>query len=156
MPSTSAPIWSRDQRGSSSTTGDSASVSCRTIPRRSPRGGDVQPQILLQLLARMLRVGEDPAAAITAPRLVLDSQTAGPFRLWWGNDLAVRVEAHAPPSWTDGLASRGHHVQVLSACDPVAVGCAQVISVTRDGNGDIGHFVGASDPRSPDGAAAAR
>jgi gamma-glutamyltranspeptidase / glutathione hydrolase len=119
-------------------------------------GGDVQPQILLQLMARMLRGGEDPATAIAAPRFGLDSQTAGPFRLWWGNDLAVRIEAHAPPSWADGLARRGHSVQAISAFDPVAVGCAQIISVARDEGGGFQHFTGASDPRSPEGATSAR
>ena len=45
-------------------------------------GGDAQPQILLQLLARMLQGGQDPATAVSAPRLALDAPGAGPFRLW--------------------------------------------------------------------------
>ncbi len=119
-------------------------------------GGDVQPQILLQLMARMLVAGEDPATAIAAPRLALDSHTAGPFRLWWGDDLAVRIEAHAPSGWAEDLASRGHQVQTIAAFDPVSVGCAQIITVVRDDHGAVRHFVGASDPRSPEGAAAGR
>ena len=118
-------------------------------------GGDAQPQVLLQLMARMLGSGEDPATAIAAPRLALDSPTAGPFRLWWGDDLGVRIEAHAPPGWAGGLESRGHHVRAISAFDPVVVGCAQIISVARGGGGGQ-RFIGASDPRSPDGGTSAR
>ena len=93
-------------------------------------GGDTQPQVLMQLLARMMVGGQDPATAVAAARLALDAPSAGPFRLWWGDDLTVRIEAHAPPQWKDGLTGLGHRVQTISAFDPVAVGCAQIISVT--------------------------
>ena len=118
-------------------------------------GGDAQPQIIGQLLARLLRSTQDPATAITAARLVLDAPAPGPFRLWWGDDLGVLVEADAPPGWRAGLETRGHHVRPISAFDPVAVGCAQIIAVERDKSG--GHrLVGASDPRNPDGGAVGR
>ena len=118
-------------------------------------GGDAQPQIIGQLLARLLRSTQDPATAITAARLVLDAPAPGPFRLWWGDDLGVLVESDAPPGWRAGLETRGHHVRPISAFDPVAVGCAQIIAVERDKSG--GHrLVGASDPRSPDGGAVGR
>ena len=67
-------------------------------------GGDQQPQIISQLLARLLRAGQDPATAVAAARLVLDAPSAGPFRLWWGDDLSVLVEADAPAGWAEGLA----------------------------------------------------
>jgi len=117
-------------------------------------GGDAQPQILVQLLARMLRAGQDPARAISAPRMSLDAPGAGPFRLWWGEDLTVLAEADAPAGWVDGLRERGHRVQAIRAFDPTAVGCAQVIAVTSVSG--TSHFVGASDPRSPEGAALGR
>jgi len=118
-------------------------------------GGDAQPQIISQLLARVLHSRQDPATAITAARLVLDAPAPGPFRLWWGDDLGVLVESDAPPGWRAGLEMRGHHVRPISAFDPVAVGCAQIIAVERDKSG--GHrLVGASDPRSPDGGAVGR
>ena len=91
-------------------------------------GGDAQPQIIVQLLARLLQAGQDPATAITAPRLTLDAPSAGPFRLWWGEDLTVLVEADAPPAWPAGLSGHGHRVRTISAFDPVAVGCAQIIA----------------------------
>jgi gamma-glutamyltranspeptidase/glutathione hydrolase len=124
-------------------------------------GGDAQPQIIVQLLARLLRSGHDPARAITAPRFTLDAPSAGPFRLWWGEDLTVVVEADAPPAWASGLASHGHRVQTISAFDPVAVGCAQIIATeAAPGGPDTGPqsrlLVGASDPRSPAGAALGR
>jgi gamma-glutamyltranspeptidase/glutathione hydrolase len=118
-------------------------------------GGDAQPQIISQLLARLLRSGQDPATAVGAPRLALDAPGAGPFRLWWGDDLVVLVEADAPAGWRDGLVARGHAVRAISAFDPVAVGCAQIIAVERDPAGDP-MLVAASDPRSPDGAALGR
>jgi gamma-glutamyltranspeptidase/glutathione hydrolase len=118
-------------------------------------GGDAQPQIISQLLARLLRSGQDPATAISAPRLALDAPSAGPFRLWWGDDLTVLVEADAPAAWPEDLVARGQRVRAISAFDPVAVGCAQIIAVERSGAGGR-VLVAASDPRSPDGAAVGR
>src|SRR3984957_1311641 len=118
-------------------------------------GGDAQPQIIVQLLARLLLAGHDPATAISAPPLTLDAPSAGPFRLWWGEDLTVLVEANAPAAWPAGLAQRGHRVRTIGAFDPVAVGCAQIILTERDGT-DSRLLVGASDPRSPAGAALGR
>jgi gamma-glutamyltranspeptidase/glutathione hydrolase len=118
-------------------------------------GGDAQPQVLLQLLARMLRGGQDPATAVAGARLVLDAPAAGPFRLWWGEKLTVRVESHAPSEWNDGLISRGHHVQSISAFDPVMVGCSQIISVARE-DAETRCYEGAADPRSPEGGTASR
>jgi gamma-glutamyltranspeptidase / glutathione hydrolase len=117
-------------------------------------GGDAQPQILVQLLARMLRAGQDPARAVSAPRMSLDAPAAGPFRLWWGDDLTVLAEADAPAGWMEGLRERGHRVQAIRAFDPTAVGCAQIIAVTSVAGRS--HVLGASDPRSPEGAALGR
>jgi gamma-glutamyltranspeptidase/glutathione hydrolase len=118
-------------------------------------GGDAQPQIISQLLARLLRAGQDPATAISAARLALDAPAAGPFRLWWGDDLTVLMEAHAPAGWRPGLEALGHRVQAISAFDPVAVGCAQIIVTEREPDG-ARRMVAASDPRSPEGAAVGR
>ena len=118
-------------------------------------GGDAQPQIISQLLARLLRSGEDPGLAISAPRLTLDAHSAGPFRLWWGDDLTVLIEADAPSAWFEGLAARGHRTKAISAFDPVAVGCAQIIAVEQKTGGER-CLVAASDPRSPEGAAVGR
>jgi gamma-glutamyltranspeptidase/glutathione hydrolase len=119
-------------------------------------GGDGQPQILMQLLARMLHGGQHPATAVAAARLTLDAPAAGPFRLWWGDDLQVMVEADAPEGWHEGLRERGHHVRSIRAFDPTTVGCAQIISVVPKANGAARHYVGAADPRSPEGGTVGR
>jgi gamma-glutamyltranspeptidase / glutathione hydrolase len=118
-------------------------------------GGDAQPQIIVQLLARLLHAGQDPARAVSAPRLTHDAPSAGPFRLWWGDDLTVLVEADSPLGWQDALAEHGHRVRAIRAFDPVAVGCAQIIAVEGGAVGSR-RLVGASDPRSPEGAAIGR
>jgi gamma-glutamyltranspeptidase/glutathione hydrolase len=116
-------------------------------------GGDAQPQILAQLLARMLHVGQDPATAISAARFALTAPASREFHLWEG-DLRVSLEAHAPPSWETGLSDLGHEVRLLREFDPTSVGCAQIITVAGEGDGR--HYVGATDPRSPEGHAATR
>ena len=112
-------------------------------------GGDSQPQILLQLLARMLAAGQSPAAAIAAGRWALSAGESGlRFDTWErAGDVNVIVEGHAPATWDDGLAARGHRVIRLA---PYAhdFGHAHVIAVRGD------HLAGASDPRALDGAAA--
>lgn len=114
-------------------------------------GGDAQPHILVQLLARLLQAGQSPEDAIAAPRLALDSPSAPPFRLWWGDDLCVRVEGNAPTAWGTALAERGHRVVPIGALDPSSVGCAQVIALGPDGVAR-----GGADPRSPEGDAVGR
>ncbi len=118
-------------------------------------GGDAQPQILQQVLARMLHAGEDPATAVASARVSLVAPGAGPFRLWWGDDLQICVEGHAPPAWSEGLRARGHRVIPVTAFEPNAVGGCQVIAVVADADGSR-HFVGAADPRSPCAGTASR
>jgi hypothetical protein len=55
-----------------------------------------------------------------------------------------------------GLVGRGHRVRSISAFDPTAVGCAQVVGTPRAAGDEAWHAVGAADPRSPDGLAAVR
>jgi gamma-glutamyltranspeptidase/glutathione hydrolase len=119
-------------------------------------GGDAQPQILLQVLARMLHSGQDPATAVAGPRVSLVAPNAGPFRLWWGDDLKICVEAHAPAAWATTLGERGHKVIPIPAYEPNAVGGSQAIAVVRHPENDSHHFVGAADPRSPCAGTASR
>ena len=110
-------------------------------------GGDTQPQILLQLLTRMLANGADAGDAIGAPRWALtDAGSGGGFSTWESRGrVRVALEETAPPGWATGLTERGHDVNVT----PGNYGHAHVIAV-RDG-----HLEGASDPRALSGAAAA-
>ena len=108
-------------------------------------GGDSQPQILLQILARLLQGRVEPGEAIASPRWVLGAKQGGGGFDTWSERGSVRVELErgAPPEWRAGLESRGH-----VTADARNVGHAHVI-VNR---GD--HVAGASDWRSFAGAAA--
>jgi gamma-glutamyltranspeptidase/glutathione hydrolase len=112
-------------------------------------GGDSQPQVLLQLLARLLATRQSPGAAIAAGRWALAAQAPGHGFDTWNQEGRVRVqiEGHAPRTWDEGLATRGHNVW---RTDPFshAFGHAHVIAV------EDGHLAGASDPRARAGAAA--
>jgi gamma-glutamyltranspeptidase/glutathione hydrolase len=111
-------------------------------------GGDSQPQILLQLLARTLLHREEPSTAIAAGRWILrGGEGAGGFDTWTAGDhLQVAIEGHAPSAWSDGLLRRGHKVDRRAPFDHLA-GHAHLITVEGD------HLAGASDPRSGAGAA---
>jgi gamma-glutamyltranspeptidase / glutathione hydrolase len=110
-------------------------------------GGDGQPQVLLQLLARLLRHGDPPGRAVAAPRWVLGG--AGSFRTWDGDGPGfLALEAHAEDGWEEGLARRGHDVR--RSTNPVdhGFGHAQVIEAV-----DADVLCGVADPRALDGAA---
>ena len=112
-------------------------------------GGDSQPQILLQLLARTLGLGQSPGAAIRAPRWVLgpDDSDAG-FATWRpGQGRRVLVE-DAATGWHESLAARGH-TTTLRDDAPHTYGHAHLIEVTAQGT-----QAGAADPRSAIGVAA--
>jgi gamma-glutamyltranspeptidase/glutathione hydrolase len=105
-------------------------------------GGDTQPQILLQLLTRMLRHGQSPGSAISAPRWALRQPASSGFDTWSHPDATVvNVEDDAVDDWGDGLRDRGHAVEVVEGITGT-FGHAQVIEVTDAG------LAGAADPRA--------
>ena len=111
-------------------------------------GGDTQPQILLQLLTRLLHHRESPGRAIASARWRLSGGTTG-FHTWSDRGrVTVGVERHAPPGWSEGLRSRGHDVTID---DPFGhgYGHAHVIAVEDE------VLAGASDPRARTGSTAA-
>ncbi len=114
-------------------------------------GGDAQPQILLQLAARLLGGGESPAAAIEAARWVLEParpESTG-FDTWLAaGGHTVAIEGHAPAGWIDGLRSRGHRVRETPAFSG-QFGHAHAITIDADGLRR-----GAADPRTIVGSAA--
>jgi gamma-glutamyltranspeptidase/glutathione hydrolase len=112
-------------------------------------GGDSQPQIVLQVLARLLTAGATPGDAIEAPRLVLRTRGGTGFDTWRTTDQVVRIESHAPAAWAAGLAERGHDVEVVPV-DPAGFGHAHLIERMPDGT-----WAGADDPRAMTGAAIA-
>jgi gamma-glutamyltranspeptidase/glutathione hydrolase len=107
------------------------------------RGGDSQPQILLQLLVRLLAGGEDPAAALAKGRWELRGVNDETSFNTWGFHGSVRVglEGRVPPDWEAGLISRGHIVEIEQPFSH-SFGHAQVIAV------EPAALAGAADPRA--------
>jgi gamma-glutamyltranspeptidase len=60
----------------------------------------------------------------------------------------VRLEAGAPSAWAEGLAARGHAVEVAADGDVGGFGHAHLLAATEAG------WAGAADPRALIGAAA--
>jgi gamma-glutamyltranspeptidase/glutathione hydrolase len=111
-------------------------------------GGDAQPQILLQLAARLFQYGQSPAAAVHAPRWALQGPDTG-FDTWTSGEApTVTIEGHAPDEWMSGLAERGHKVAAKPAFDS-GFGHAHAILIDHDG-----FRAGAADPRTMVGTAA--
>ena len=125
-----------------------------TTPERALRatvgsmGGDAQPQIVLQLLARLLAAGQAPATAVHAPRFVLANHGGGRGFDTWDDDghLGVDLEADAPASWFSGLEARGHDMRMVSSANH-AMGHAHIIDVLADG------LAAATDRRAGQGTA---
>lgn len=112
------------------------------------RGADAQPQVVLQLLARLVVGASSPGAAVSAPRWVVASREGTAFDTWRrGQPAVVKLEASAPPQWEPGLVARGHEVVVADPRD-TSFGFAHVIVA------DHGVLVAAADPRASVGAAA--
>ena len=106
-------------------------------------GADAQPQVVLQMLVRLLVDGADPGHVVGGGRWVLAGGSG--FGTWDDVDsVEVVVEEHAPASWERGLADRGHRVRVGGA----NFGHAHCIEVVDGG------LRGAADPRSVVGEAA--
>lgn len=113
-------------------------------------GGDAQPQVLLQLLVRMLALRQQPGQAVAAPRWVLSREPTTAFDTWSAEGPPlVRVEHGAPSAWAAGLRDRGYEVVESPEGDQI-FGHAQAIRLTADGM-----LAGAADPRSGDGAVVA-
>ena len=109
-------------------------------------GGDGQPQVMLQLLARLLQQGQDVGQVIAGPRWTLENAKHTGFNTWdTPNDLTVTLEDDAPPGWASGLTERGHRLEVRRNWN---WGHAHVIKVT-----DEGTLSGAADPRCLTGSA---
>jgi gamma-glutamyltranspeptidase/glutathione hydrolase len=112
-------------------------------------GGDAQPQILLQVAARLFRHGQSANRAIRAGRWALRGPVTG-FDTWTAPEgRVVQVEGHAPGSWLADLAARGHAVEQV---EPYSsdFGHAHAIVVEESGV-----LAGAADPRTVTGSCAA-
>ena len=114
-------------------------------------GGDAQPQVLLQVLARSLCAGEDPATAIGSGRWRWGAAEGTGFDTWADpGNLQLYVEGHAAWAGPDGLADltgRGHRVGTDGPHDN-SYGHAHLIEVLDS------VLAGASDPRALTGGVA--
>lgn len=107
-------------------------------------GGDAQPQIVLQMLSRLLVSDDVPGDVLARPRWVLEATDSDGFNTWDdANDVVVVVEPDAA-EWTEGLTALGHTVQAR----PVNAGHAHLIDIDADGT----HH-GAAEPRIDTAAA---
>ncbi len=114
------------------------------------RGGDSQPQIVLQLAARLLAHGQEPAEVLSAGRWILRGESdSTSFRTWESRgSVRVGLEGNAAPAWGAGLERLGHVVEQEPAFAH-QFGHAQLIVAGEDGV-----LSAAADPRSDSGAAA--
>ena len=117
-------------------------------------GGDAQPQIVLQLLARLLVAGQRAGDVVGSPRFVLANHGGQHgFDTWSApGGPGIDVETDAPPRWIPGLESRGHSVRTVPARDH-GMGHAHLIDVDAGDAARDGLLGGLSDPREPNGAA---
>jgi gamma-glutamyltranspeptidase / glutathione hydrolase len=112
-------------------------------------GGDAQPQILLQIGARLFHHHESPNRSIRAARWALSGPSTG-FDTWTSGAVPiVEIEGHAPEQWLVDLARRGHTVEIVPAYDS-GFGHAHAIVVEPDGV-----LAGMADPRTVVGRCAA-
>lgn len=108
-------------------------------------GGDGQPQVVLQLAARLVQARQDPGRALTASRFTLTVPNPSGFNTWHHpEELIVAVESGS--SWIPGLQGRGHIVDERPWGDGL-FGHAHLIDVAGP------TLAGVADPRSLNGAA---
>ncbi|WP_131741152.1 gamma-glutamyltransferase, partial [Actinomadura roseirufa] len=109
-------------------------------------GGDLQPQIGLQLLVRMLAHRTPPDEALAAPRWRL-ATGLGLFETWQGRSpIRLDLEHGVPAAWTRDLPGYGHLVRAATEDD--GFGEAQVIETDPTGG-----LRGAAEPRTSHAAA---
>ena len=80
-------------------------------------GGDAQPQILLQISARLFRHDQSADRSINAGRWALRGPSTG-FDTWTAPaGRVVQIEGHTPEDWYEDLVRRGHFVERTPAFD---------------------------------------
>jgi gamma-glutamyltranspeptidase / glutathione hydrolase len=102
-------------------------------------GGDAQPHVVLQILARLLVAEQSPWEAVAAPRWRLG---VGGFETWTGGGPSgIALESTTPPRVISGLEALGHAVTV-DAYGDLRFGHAHAIERRPDGM-----LAGSHDPR---------
>ena len=103
------------------------------------RGGEYQPQYIVQAAARLFRAGAEPVATQAAPRWQVDT-TEG--------EEVVKVEPGFGQHMARALRRLGHDARLLDSFQP---GWGPICLITSDENG----VIGAADPRISTSAALA-
>ena len=116
-------------------------------------GGDSQPQVLTQLLARHLAAGLDVGTTMASGRWRLRYAGTGltGFDTWrgGGEDVLVSIEGHASDAWGPGLERRGHRISMEEPYNGM-FGHSELIAIEANGV-----YAGAADPRALGSAVAA-
>lgn len=111
-------------------------------------GGDAQPQIMLQLAARLFHHRQTPGRAIAAGRWALEGPATG-FDTWTSHvGPGVKIEGNAPATWVDDLADRGHRT---TEAPEWSSGFGHACAIVADRHG---MWAGSSDPRTVVGSCA--
>lgn len=101
-------------------------------------GGEGQPQTQAAVLTRHAWFGQDPDAAVAAPRWLLG-------RTWGSGTTSLKVESRLESGLVDRLSAAGHVVEIVGPWEDM-MGHAGLVSLAPDGV-----MAGAADPRA-DGA----
>lgn len=107
-------------------------------------GGDAQPQIVLQMMSRLLASHCDPGEVVGRPRWVVESRNSDGFNTWVDPDAVVVLVEPAAEDWVAGLIEHGHDAVSHQA----NTGHAHLIDIDQQGR----HH-GAAEPRIDTAAA---
>lgn len=99
------------------------------------QGGDGQPQTQMVLATQLIDYQQCAEAALRAPRFLLG-------RSFFDSTDNLKLEADVGASVLEGLAERGHALEITPALSPL-MGLAGVIAIDADGNRSAAY-----DPRS--------
>lgn len=104
-------------------------------------GGDIQPQVHVQLVSALVDAGADVATAVAAARWFVEPEGAG------GPPLHVGLDAHAADGLAEALEALGHAVHRQ---EPFASHShCHAIELVDGGPASGGSLAAATDPRSP-------
>jgi gamma-glutamyltranspeptidase/glutathione hydrolase len=103
-------------------------------------GGDIQPQIHVQLVSALVDGGADVSTAVAAPRITVEPGG------WLAPPIAVQADGNPADGVLDGLRRLGHRVEHLAY--PGALGHEHAIELVDGGPAAGGSLAAAADPRS--------
>ncbi len=103
-------------------------------------GGDIQPQIHVQLVSALVDAEADIATAVAAPRITVEADG------WLAPPVAVRAEAGLASNVVDELRGMGHRVERVPVTD--VLGHEHAIELVDGGPAAGGSLAAVADPRS--------